>query len=160
MTNRLQKGFTLIEMMVTVAILAIILGIGVPSFQTLIERNRVSAASNKLFTALTTARSEAIRRGQNITLNRTGDSWTGGWSIAAGNTTLRFENALPNGIGITETSGVASVVFGVNGRVTTPANGYAMFKVCFTGSTVNAREIAISEIGHVQSRVASTTGCN
>ena len=160
MTNRLQKGFTLIEMMVTVAILAIILGIGVPSFQTLIERNRVSAASNKLFTALTTARSEAIRRGQNITLSRTGDSWAGGWSIAAGNTTLRFENALPNGIGITETNGVASVVFGVNGRVTTPVDGYAMFKVCFTGSTVNAREIAISQIGHVQSRVASTTGCN
>lgn len=160
MNNRLLKGFTLIEMMVTVAILAIILGIGVPSFQTLIERNRVSSAGNKLFTALTTARSEAIRRGQNVTITRTGNSWAEGWSIAAGNTPLRFENALSNGIGITSTNGITSVVFGVNGRVTTPANGYAMFKVCFTGSTVNAREIAISEIGHIQSRVASTTGCN
>lgn len=160
MTKWPPKGFTLIELMVTIAILAIILGIGVPSFQTLIERNRVSTASNKLFSALTTARSEAIKLGQSVTITRTGDSWSGGWSIATANSTLRFENALSNGIGITSTNGIATIVFGVNGRVTTPANGYAVFKVCFSGSTVNAREIAISEIGHIQSRVASTTGCN
>ncbi len=160
MTNGLQRGFTLIEMLVTVAILAIILGIGVPSLQPLIERYRISAASNRLFTALTTARSEAIRRGQDVTLSRTGVSWAGGWRIAAGDATLRFENALPRGVAISEANDIASVVFGVSGRLSSPATQHAVFKICFADSTVNAREIAISEIGHVQSRVASDTGCN
>lgn len=153
MNNRLLKGFTLIEMMVTVAVLAIILGIGVPSFQTLIERNRVSTATNKLFSALTTARSEAIRLGQNVSLTPASAGWAAGWTIASPTTTLRVENALPGSVAIAEANNASSIVFSVNGRVTTPASGRAVFEVSLASSSVTPRQIAVNEIGHVQSRL-------
>ena len=57
-----QSGFTLVELMVTIAIAAILLGLGVPSFRTLIENNRIAAASNDVVTGLQFARSEAVKR--------------------------------------------------------------------------------------------------
>jgi type IV fimbrial biogenesis protein FimT len=58
-----QRGFTLIELLVTISIMAILLGIGVPSFRGMIEANRLSSASNDLLSGLQFARSEAIKRG-------------------------------------------------------------------------------------------------
>lgn len=54
-------GFTLIELMVTVAVLVILVAIAIPSFTGIINANRLTAASNELVAALQYARSEAIR---------------------------------------------------------------------------------------------------
>lgn len=43
-----MKGFTLIELMVTIAVAAVLLGIAVPSFQDMLERNRVAAQTNEV----------------------------------------------------------------------------------------------------------------
>lgn len=59
---RRPSGFTLIELMVTLAVAAILLAIAVPSFRDMLERNRVAAQSNELLGGLQTARSEAIRK--------------------------------------------------------------------------------------------------
>jgi type IV fimbrial biogenesis protein FimT len=61
-TRHRSGGFTLIELMVTLAVAAILLGIAVPSFQGMMEKNRVAAQSNELLGGLQTARSEAIRK--------------------------------------------------------------------------------------------------
>ena len=61
-----QFGFTLIELMITIVVLAVLLGIGVPSFQETIRLNRTAAVTNDLVTGLQFARSEAIRRGQAV----------------------------------------------------------------------------------------------
>ncbi len=58
----------MIELMVTVAVLAIIAAIAVPAMQGLIAANRLSAASTELVTALQLARSEAIRRNAAVTV--------------------------------------------------------------------------------------------
>ena len=153
MNSKHNKGFTLIEMMVTVAVLAIILGIGVPSFQGLIERNRVSTATDKLFSALTTARSEAIRLGQDVRVTQATGGWRNGWTIASPTTTLRVENALPGNVAISEAGAATQVVFSVNGWVTAPASRPAVFEVSLANSSVTPRQIAVNQIGHIQSRL-------
>jgi type IV fimbrial biogenesis protein FimT len=60
----LQRGFTLIELMVTVAVLAIVLVIAVPSFETTVNANRLMSAANEMVNALQTTRMEAIRRNE------------------------------------------------------------------------------------------------
>lgn len=63
---RRSAGFTLVELMMVVAILAIVMAIAVPSFNTMIKNNRLVAASNDLAGALHYARSEAVRRGRSV----------------------------------------------------------------------------------------------
>jgi type IV fimbrial biogenesis protein FimT len=60
------RGFTLLELMVTVAVLAILLTVGVPSFRDLIQNNRVTTQTNELVTALNFARAEAVKRGRSV----------------------------------------------------------------------------------------------
>ena len=67
-----QRGFTLIELMVTVTVLGVLLSLAVPSFAKLIAGNRITTQTNELISAFNLARSEAVRRGQAIAI-RTDD---------------------------------------------------------------------------------------
>mgnify|MGYP005751933195 CR=1 FL=1 len=63
-------GFTLIELLVTVSVLAILLGIGIPSFNNFIHSSRLTSLTNELVTATHFARSESIRLNRQVTLCR------------------------------------------------------------------------------------------
>lgn len=65
-SSRSAAGFTLIELMVVIAILAIVLSIGVPSFTNMVKNNRLTSAANDMVAMLQFARSEAVRRGRNV----------------------------------------------------------------------------------------------
>ena len=62
------SGFTLIELMVTVAVVGVLAVVGVPAMTGLIHANRLAAANDNLTAALQLARSEAIRRGASVTV--------------------------------------------------------------------------------------------
>lgn len=84
-------GFTLVEMMVTLSVLAILLAIAAPSFSTWIERWRVNRAAADLESTLYFARAEAIRHGGGVSLVRNSgssmnctaasDEWQCGWDL-------------------------------------------------------------------------------
>lgn len=84
-------GFTLVELIVTVTIAAILLMIGVPSFQTMILNNSRVAQVNEFIGALNMARSEAIKRGSRVVICRSSDgsacatdttgNWEEGWIV-------------------------------------------------------------------------------
>ena len=63
-----RGGFTLMELMVTLAVAAIILSVGIPSFQEMISRIRLSGKTDELVSAIMFTRSEAIKRGGRVTL--------------------------------------------------------------------------------------------
>jgi type IV fimbrial biogenesis protein FimT len=62
------SGFTLTELMITLAIVGILITVGVPSMQNFIQGNRLIAASNELLSALNIARSEAIKLNAQVSL--------------------------------------------------------------------------------------------
>ena len=66
--TRHQRGFTLLEMMVTVAAVGILLAIGVPSFRYIANANRIATEANNLLGDLQFARSEAIKEGQSVSV--------------------------------------------------------------------------------------------
>lgn len=78
---RAVAGFTLIELMVTLAVIAITLSIGVPSFQGIVSDNRMSGAANNLIGAMNVARSEAIKRGRSVNVTASSGDWSNGGSV-------------------------------------------------------------------------------
>lgn len=71
-----SRGFTLVELMVTVVVIGILAMVAVPQFQSMRDRARVRAASEGVFAHLQFSRSESIKQGQNLTTRiLTGTNW-------------------------------------------------------------------------------------
>lgn len=79
-----QKGFTLIELMMSVALLAILVTVAVPAFQGLVESRRITTKTNLLLSSVNTTRSEAIKRGEVVTLKAVDGDFAKGWCVYAG----------------------------------------------------------------------------
>lgn len=82
-----QRGVTLVELLVTVAVAAILLVVALPSFESTFRSNRLSVTSNELTASLSLARSEAIRNTRRAELCPSADGlacgtdWNQGWMV-------------------------------------------------------------------------------
>lgn len=117
------RGFTLIELVITIAIAAIFASLAAPGFRQLIASQRIRTASFDLVSALGYARSEAVKRNTPVTLRAgasTDGAWATGWRVVDptnASVILRSWTAGAN-LALTETAGgVTAVTFGLDGRM-------------------------------------------
>lgn len=83
LTKQSEQGFTLIELMVTIAIAGILLGVGIPSFNAVIKSNRTATQANIWQSTIYYARSEAMKRGGQVRVISADGStdWSDGWYV-------------------------------------------------------------------------------
>lgn len=74
-------GFTFVELIITVLIMAIVASIALPSFRELITRRTVNDNANTLIGALNSARAEAVKRGRPAALIAVSSDWNKGWQV-------------------------------------------------------------------------------
>lgn len=180
---RQQRGFTLVELLVTVAVLAVLLGIAVPSFQTMMANSQLSSRTNDMVGALSLARSEAIRRGARITLCKSSDGascstsgdWAQGWiafvdatrsgtdaSVDSGETVIQVHQGNADAVSVKGSSNVSNYVsFASDGRakLMDGASQTGTLRACSSSGAVTndsrARSIEISATGRISSSTVS-----
>jgi type IV fimbrial biogenesis protein FimT len=112
-----MRGFTIIELMVVVALVGIIASFAVPSFQTMIANSRLASASNDLVGVVNFARAEAVKRGRSVFVSPTsGTDWADGVSVwmdtgsmdgvMQASEELRRTNAMPGDVSISPSASI------------------------------------------------------
>jgi len=168
-----HRGFTLIELMITLAIVVILLTVGIPSFTEMIKSNRLTTEINELVTVLSFGRTEAIKRGVDVTVckSNTGTScagnWENGWiafvdldddgAVDAGETILRVHTALAAGNTLTYPGN----------RISYSSQGFAVgfngtFVLCDSRGASKGKGLVVSNTGRVRTATNAevvTKGC-
>lgn len=155
----LSGGFTLIEMLVSMAVLALILAIAVPGMAGFVRTSKVRSAQSELIGSLMLARSEAVKRGvpagvaatAPVTGNPFGPGWTV-WVDSNGNgavdTGEEIVRRYPDvSAGIVLTSNANAITFAPTGFLANTA--LVNLKVCGQGSTGNGYAVAVQPAGFV-----------
>jgi type IV fimbrial biogenesis protein FimT len=170
------KGFTLVELMITIFVAAILLVLAAPNFRDVIMNNRVTSATTALVTDLQLARSEAVHRGTLVAVvsdSGTGD-WSSGWKVkadtgfAANGTTfatvlrtnagvstadgyaVRTKVTTASGSGITPTDD--KIIFNAQGNLVPKAGSYDI-NVCRPDSKpASSKRITIVTAGMISTR--------
>jgi type IV fimbrial biogenesis protein FimT len=77
------RGFTMVELVITMAIVAILAAMALPNFREFLVRTTVTDNANDLIGALNTARAEAVKRGRPVSVIANGGNWDAGWQVVA-----------------------------------------------------------------------------
>jgi len=173
-----ESGFTVVELLITVAVCAILLTMAGPTFSAVVHKNRISAASNQLYVSLYAARGEALKRrsavrvcpSANSTSCRNDGDWSDGWLI--------FEDANANNA--PDAAEIIQLVDGfegdINMQVSTALFGYVQFqptgvavgnggntgefRLCHADSNALSRVVNISASGRVNSVTRAQADCD
>lgn len=173
------SGFSLIELFVAMAVVAILLAAALPSFRDLGMRMNVSSTTNDLVGALNTARAEAAKRGTWVAViaNSNTNDWSSGWRVeadvgappnppdhvfsgAAPDVVIQRYGALPPNYAVhTLVTGGndAQIVFGPAGQLLLPTTE-ADLNICRPdGQAANSRRIIVGGSGEITSQRDTST---
>lgn len=176
--SRRLAGFTLIELMVTVAIAAVLLVVAAPSFVNFQRNSELTSATNSFVAAVNAARGEAMKRGMNAMLVPATDTdWSSGWTVFVdqdrsgglntGDTTVVQQPALPSYFSTTG-QGTASetpayIMFDASGYAKTKTAGFGALTMTIARNDVSdaahtdqTRRIVIARSGRARACKPST----
>lgn len=152
--RQLARGFTMTEMVVAVAIAAILATVAVPSFNGIIASQRAQVTASDLYIALAKTRSEALALNNNVTLQQANaGGWKNGWQIVDVNNNVLDNHGAETAVSIAPQ---AAVTFTASGRL--PAGTPApMFVISTTsGSTTDYQCVSVTLTGRPYMKPAST----
>lgn len=155
-TGRAVGGFTLIELLVTLTIAVILLTVAIPGLQGFLLQGRLSGHVNDLVLAMASAKSEAVKRGANVTLCASSDAstctgaWGDGWVIRS--------NA---GQVLQVHSGYQGVICATANSIAFRSSGFPVAGITFdlydSRGTADGRRIAVSAQGWSTTTQGATT---
>lgn len=181
-----NAGFTLVELIVTMALAAIVLTIGVPTFRTAILNNTRLAQVNEFVGVLNLARSEAAKRGLRVVVCRSNDGvncatdttgvWANGWIVFVdqnqdGDSNPYTPSNQPNSADVLKVQGSIDRNFTLNSggtftqwvayvpngvSVGNTGLGTGTFRLCDSRGVDQARFVVISSTGRVRAREKET----
>ncbi len=145
MNNEKAKGFTLVELLVTITVAAIMISVAFPAMGGFLQDKKLTAQANDLIAGIRATRGEAIKRRVTIDLEQKAGSWANGWEIQdAANTVIREREGNP---GITLGAATAGILSFSGSGIRT--NIVADFTVKFCDSRNKGRLITITGLGGV-----------
>jgi type IV fimbrial biogenesis protein FimT len=175
-----QIGFSLVELMFTVALLGILAALAIPSFRTMLVKRSVLSASDSLVSDMRLARSEALKRSTRTVICRSTNgascagvgNWQTGWivfvdmnsngTVDAGDDLVKVQQELPNISTIQTPAGAPSTLGSFNYEPTGWAKAASHTLVVTPTGTVpvnGTRMICVSVTGRPALRVEGTAAC-
>jgi|GEM_PF-1850966 len=166
---RKARGFSLIELVTVVAIVAIMLSVAVPSFQEFIVNYRASVQTNDLLADIAVARSEAVKFARVTRVEAAPGGWTDGWivgtdlnasgTIDADEIVKRHgpaEDGFTIAGGTTAGAAAAAIGFGVTGQLVLPAGPLGIeFEICRPDNDPDkSRGVVVTRLGRASSQKA------
>ena len=146
-----NSGFTLIELMVTIAVLAIIVGIAAPSISTQLANQRVKSTTATLANALKEAKNESLIRRQPITLIYNNTSTPKMITITAPDATIiaSYSYNVKNTI---KPDTAVTIVFEPSKRV----NTVRTYTICDSSNNATPRQIEVNRVANIITKLGGT----
>lgn len=160
--RRAARGFTLIELMVVLALVGILVTLAAPSFVQFQRNSRLRTVSSSLVSAINMARSEAMKRQKFTFVMPKDGGWNAGWDVfvdmdnsldlTAADVRLGAQSDKPSDVGVTVTTTLPYVMFSGSGfpRKTDGSFANGTFTLTIPGSGETARSVVLANTGRVR----------
>lgn len=149
--KKYNSGFSLLELMITLAIAAIIVTASAPGITKSVVKNRIAAQSNDFVAAMAYARSEALGRGRSVSLVAVNGNWASGFLVqrVSDNLVVRSYPALSGDSTFSATGGSTAFTFSSTGLLQGAGDVLSLCHgAAYTGRTISIIGVGVGNVQH------------